>query len=342
MRRRPKSEGGFFGADRFAEFAFGLHYDVAESFAASRTHTSAEKFGYAVIPTLSGMDGYGDDIEAVRQLRERALDRWARHEFWGNALSIEHALQWCVGQLIDNGRCYLRVQYGGESPVLAERIDFLAPETIAKRRRHGHVIYEQYVSRHAFAGAREQWHEFDASEIVELRWPLAFPGGRRPPAQVALRAARQIEMLWARTTYPLRAGASPDDTFLPLVRARVGAFQDGLEDVDNAQDRLSDLLFDVPFQHATEFFQLERLCRREEAAATVRAYLLDSLNKQWLATWSAMNGWGRVALRFRAQLFTAHDWRELRQDLLAGRANGADVAAAIEIEREEVKRYEGE
>ncbi len=115
MRRRAVSSGGFLGADRFAEFALGLHYDVAESFAASRAHAAAEHFTFTVIPSLSGLDVFGEDIEALRHVRERALDRWHRRDFWGNALSAEHALQWCAGQLLDNGRCYLRVQYGGSS-----------------------------------------------------------------------------------------------------------------------------------------------------------------------------------------------------------------------------------
>ncbi len=142
MRRRAKAESGYFGADPFAEFALGLRYDAAESFAASRTHTAAETFRFAVIPTLDGIDAFGDDAEAVRNVRERALDRWGRRDFWGNALGVKHALQWCVGQLIDNGRCYLRVQCAGEKPVLAERIDFLAPETVVKRRTRGAVVFE--------------------------------------------------------------------------------------------------------------------------------------------------------------------------------------------------------
>ena len=42
--RRALSQRGFFGADPFAEFALGLHYDAAEGFAASRTYTAAEAF----------------------------------------------------------------------------------------------------------------------------------------------------------------------------------------------------------------------------------------------------------------------------------------------------------
>jgi hypothetical protein len=68
-----------------------------------------------------------------------------------------------------------------------------------------------------------------------------------------------------------------------------GAYPDALERVDNALDRVADVLFDVPVANATEFFQLERLCRQREAAATVCAYLLDCLNEQWLARWSAIN-----------------------------------------------------
>jgi len=191
MRRRAKSHGGFFGSDRFAAFARGLHYDVAESFAASRAHTAAEHFKFAVVPTLDGIDAVGEDAEAVRQVRERALDRWGSHEFWGNAHRVEQALQWCVGELLDNGRCYLRVQYAGESPTITERLDFLAPETISERTFGAEVVYEQYVSRHAFAGAAEQWHEFAPSEIVAMKWPLDEPPGRRPPTLTAIHAGRQ-------------------------------------------------------------------------------------------------------------------------------------------------------
>ncbi len=100
------------------------------------------------------------------------------------------------------------------------------------------------------------------------------------------------------------------------------------------------MLFDVPVNNATEFFQLERLCRQREAAAAVRTYLLDCWNEQWLARWSAINGWAPVQLRFRAQLFSAEEWRQLRADLLTGRATIADVGAAFEIEREEIKRHD--
>lgn len=340
MKQPAKSDKGFFGSDRFAEFALGQYYDVAESFAASRTHTAKETFGYVVIPSLSGIDVFGDDSEAIKHVRERSLDRWHRHDFWGNALGVEHALQWCVAELIDHGRCFLRVQYAGEEPILAERIDFLAPETIAKRRASGHVVYEQYVSKHAFAGAAEQWCELDGSEIIELHWPLAKPPGGRTPAQAALHAGRHLDALWARNTYALRAGANPDDALFPLVRARAGAYQDSLEDVENVGDRVSDVLFDVPVRNVTEFFQLERLCRQREAAAALRSYLLVALNKQWLDRWSAENGWGSVELRFRAQLWTEEEWRTLRNDFLAGRASIEDVGAAFEIEREEIKRHE--
>jgi hypothetical protein len=340
MRRRARSQGGFFGSDRFAEFARGLHYDVAESFAASRAHTAAEHFKFAVVPTLNGIDAFGTDAEAVRQVRERALDRWGSHDFWGNAYRIEQALQWCVAQLLDNGRCYLRVQYVGKRPTVAERIDFLAPETITQRTSGSQLFYEQYVSRHAFAGAAEQWHEFEPTEIVALEWPLDEPQGRRPPTLTAIHAGRHVEQLMERMHYGLRAGANPEDRSLPLVRARVGAYQDALEQVENAEDRVADMLFDVPLRNATEFFQLERLCRQREAASAVRDYLLGALNDQWLDRWCALNDWGRVELRFRAQLWSAGDWRELRADLLAGRASIADASAAFEIEREEIKRLD--
>jgi len=45
-------------------------------------------------------------------------------------------------------------------------------------------------------------------------------------------------------------------------------------------------------------------------------------------------------LRFRADLWSAADWRALRADLIAGRATIADANAAFEIEREEIKRVD--
>jgi hypothetical protein len=49
---------------------------------------------------------------------------------------------------------------------------------------------------------------------------------------------------------------------------------------------------------------------------------------------------GPVELRFRAELFSAQGWRELRRDLLACRASIADAVAAFELEREEIKRHD--
>jgi hypothetical protein len=66
--------------------------------------------------------------------------------------------------------------------------------------------------------------------------------------------------------YGLRAGANPEDRSLPLVRARGAPTRDAVEQVENAEDRVADILFDVPIRNATEFFQLERLCVKRSSA----------------------------------------------------------------------------
>jgi hypothetical protein len=128
---------------------------------------------------------------------------------------------------------------------------------------------------------------------------------------------RRAELLMERSHCGLRVGASPGDCWLPLVRARASAYPDALEQLDKVLDCVAEALFDVPpVRHRV--LPARAALRHREAAATVRRYLLDCSNEQWLAPWERSQ---RLATRsrFRAQLFSAAKWRKLGDDLLAGR-----------------------
>jgi hypothetical protein len=345
----------FFGGDRYAAFALRQHSEADNSFAGSDAYVAARGLSQSVIPgvdedTLILRGTNEADVQAVAEV---LMARFSRRELWAEP-TIAMELQSYVRQLIYRGEMFVRLHFDRLGPGEDYSLfgtDWLAPETIRRRTHRGREVYEQYVSKRAFEGTnyvieggpREHLAEFNAEEVLHLRWPLAEPGGGHSPAAAALQAGANIGRQTRRMILAAQAGAEPNEKFLSVARARAGAFSDALEREQVASATVKDMLFypgtnEAPVfpwvEHATEYFLADRALRSRIAICQLREYLFAGFNEQVLTRWTRLNGWGEVKLGLRRSLFSEADWLQLREELKNGTVDLDDVRAAISAEDE--------
>jgi hypothetical protein len=355
LRRRART---FFGGDRYAAFALRQVGEGDASFAGGDVYVAARGVSQSVIPGIDEetLIVRGSNEAEAQEVAEVLLARFSQRELWAQP-TIAMELQSYVTQLIYHGEMFVRVHLDRSGPGEAYslfRTDWLAPETMVRRRtRGGRVVYEQYVSVRAFEGTnyvidggpREHLAEFGAEEVLHLRWPLAEPDGERSPAAAALRAGGAMGRDERRLVLASQARAEPEEQFLAVARARAGAFSDPFEGERAASARVKDMLFYpgayeaaiFPWvEQATEYFLADRALRSRVAICQLREYLFGAFNKQVLARWAHLNGWGELELGLRRDLFSERDWLGLSEDLRNGTIDLEDVRAAIAAENENV------
>ena len=345
-------EGGrpLFGADRYAQSAFGQLEDLGPD-----VFVAIRGLSETVVPGFDdrAMEIVGDDPRAVDVARGRLLGRWEGRELWVEpTLAME--LQRYVAALATRGDIYVHFVFEQPSPSepwVPVDTTWLAPETLVARWAKGGKVYEQFMSAGRFAGEpvredgelRDALVEILATEVLHLRWPLDVPGPDHSPVRGVRALERRVTRESHRSLLALRAQADQEETFLPLARARAGAYADALEEQQAASARIKDLLLYPGAYEAetfpwagdvTDYFLAERILRARIGICRVREYLFDEVNRQVLAHWSALNGWGEVRLRLRADVFSEADWRDMLDELTRGRVSLDDVRAAVIAEFE--------
>ncbi|MDO8186469.1 hypothetical protein Q5424_17450 [Conexibacter sp. JD483] len=357
MRKR-RARGVFYGRDRYAAFALGLDRAIGSSHADLDIFVSARGVAGTVVPEIDeGILGVRADVPAQGEYAwDVLLSRRRRQGLW-NMPNLAMELRQYVEQLIEFGEIYLRLEFlrGPTGTYDLATVTWLSPETMLRRRGGKDAPFEQFVSRRAFDGSgltvvdqmAEQIAEIPANEIARLTWPFDTPGGRSP-AQAALALGREADRSSDRTLRSGHAGAFPDETFLPIARARAGAYAGALETRQTVSARIKDQLFYPGTDEAewfpwitgiTAYFAADRILRSRIALSNLREHFFDQFNTQVIDPWRALNGWDSVKLEIRADLFSTSDWEDMRSGLVAGDVDLEDVKAALRLEQESARQY---
>lgn len=350
MKRRKdtRRRSVFFGTDRYASFALGRAHEVGSSFADADLFVGSRGLAESVIPDIdaSVLSLSGEIPEQVETVRNALTDPSFR-EPW-NQPTFPMELQEYVKQLVTQGEVFIRLTFdrlSPDEPYLLSDTAWLAPETMLFREHAG--VYEQFASRRAFAGSgyivtdepRDQLFEISAADVLHLRWPFETEA----PAREALALGKEVARNAEKTLLSARARAEPQEMFLPMARARDGAFGDALEAQKSLSARIKDGLYYPGAYEArffpwvdeiTGYFSADRMLRSRVAICHLREYLFRELNRQLLDRWSELNDWGQIELSLRPELFDETDWLRMREELDSGEIDDYDVAAAIEIEYE--------
>lgn len=312
----------------------------------ARIHNASETFSYLVIPDI-GEDSLVvecSDSDVAETVRETLFDWSSRHDLWDQPNMAMELRSWVTGMLtfLDVYIHFELERVGEDEPWKLSFVGWLPPETIVVRGQDKHRRYEQFVSKHwpggggisVIGGPREFLEIFSADEIVHLRWPLHEPSRTRAPEAAARRVGRSLDRHADRLLAGARAGAEPEEMFLPVARGRAGAYAGAL-DHEKIQDAIvGDRLFQPPDEDVTEYFYVDRLVRSRIAVCEVRDYLFAQVSEQLLAPWSALNAWPTVRLTLRRECWTVDEWRALHAEYQRGQATIDDVLAAVKVEWE--------
>jgi hypothetical protein len=347
--RHGDSNRSFFGSDHYALAALGEAEEIGGSFGDADIFVAGRGVSESVVPEIDEalLKVSGPEPDAVAVMEETLLGRSSTRDLWSQP-TLPMELRGFVSQLLERGRFYLRLHFLETERGVVDlmKTTWLAPETILHRPR-AHV-FEQYASRRALMqpGAvgkpREHLSSIPEAEVLALHWPLPEPGGSSPAA-AALALGREVGRQADRVLLSSRAQAEPQETFLPVARARSGAFRDALEVQQLVSAQIKDALFypgayeaeAFPWvDHATDYFRAERILRSRIAICRLRAYLFDELNSQILERWARLNDWAPVTIGLRPQLFDEADWTQMRSELSAGEIDLDDVRAAVAFEAE--------
>ena len=356
------ARGPFFGSDRYAAVALGSAREIGSSFADLDLHVATRGLSESVVPGFDDdvLEVLSADAAAAEVVRRTLFDQSASAELWSQPNFVMELHQY-LAQLVERGVVYLHLDFrraARTEPILLTSVTWLAPETLLRRERGRRVVYEQFMSQRRFDDERivvtdepqDLLAELPAEDVVRIRWPFGDAASTRPPAAEALHVGRLVDRSAARSLFAARAGAEPHETFLPIARARVGAFANALDDQKVLSARIKDCLFYPGAYEAeifpwvddvTDFFRAERMIRSRIGIARLRAYLFDQLNRQLLGRWCDLNGWPEVRLKLRADAFTVADWLNLYDELGAGGVSVDDVRAAIAAEHESAREHGG-
>ncbi len=347
MEAVPSRTRIFFGGDRYARIALNRGHAIG-SFGDSELFVAARGLSDTVIPDLDDtvFEFRGTRTDEVERARKGLLEPIRGVDLWDEP-SLAMELRSWVGQLLRDGELFVHFEI--DKPTDADehmllRASWLAPETIVHRQDAG--VFEQFASHRVYNESesimlgepKDFLDEIPEAEVLHLRWPL--PGPNRPGFE-ALRIGREIARGNQRNMLYSRSGAEPAETFLPLVRARGGAFAGALEETEMASARIKDMLLypgtseSLAYPWAPElgeYFAAERVVRAKIAICRLRAYLFDELNRQLLHRLCELNGWVEISLGLRPELFSESDWQQIGKQLKSGELGLEDVIAAMQIE----------
>ena len=310
----------------------------------------------SVVPGIDneGLELTGADSVALEEVRRALFDRSVSRGVWSQP-TLPMELRQYVDQLVQRGELYMHLRFERdrpELPVLLTGATWLAPETLMLRRAAGgEQYYEQFVSRYRFAGdavavegqPRDQLVAIPQDEVLRLQWPLPLPNGSTSPAWEVSRLGRRAALHSRRTLLNARAGLNDGERFLPLARARAGAFADALDQQKSISARIKDTLaYPGAYEaevfpwvdEATDYFRADRILVARIAICRLRSYLFEQFNEQVLHRWCRRNGWGEVSLALRSDVFSEEEWADMRQELARGALSLDDARAAVAVEAE--------
>jgi hypothetical protein len=353
MRRKPRNVRGFYTMDYYASGALGTRVDIGMSMADSQIQNAKQMFSYRVIPDIDDDSLLVEcaDTNVAERVTETLFGWSSSRELWDQPNLCMELRSW-VTSMISYRDVYVHF--------VLDRVDetdpwglvfagWLPPETVVVRGHGTRRRFEQFISKRwpegghisVMGGPREFLETFTPNEILHLRWPLHEPSRTKPAEAVARRAGRPIDRQADRILAAARAGAEPEETFLPLARGRAGAYAGSIYSQKLHDALVGDRLFLPPDEDITEYFYVDRLVRSRIAACQVREYLLGEVSRQLLGTWAECNGWPRLSLRLRRQCWSVSDWRELHHEYRSGSARVEDVVAAAVAEQEALPKTEG-
>jgi hypothetical protein len=349
----------FFMPDRYAATALGTNYQPGGSLADIDITVAARGLSGTVIPDIDEdfLTVVGDVRDEVSAVSDVLLGRGSRRELW-NQPTLPMELRSYVAQLVEHGEIFIHLLFerspkSGDYSLFKTR--WLPHETIIVR--HGPPLtYEQFVSWRAYRGGPgysvagdpiDHFCVFPEDEVLHLRWPLSEPGGPAPAA-AALRVGKRIERAANRGVLNARAGAEPNESYLPVARARAGAYANALDVQKALSARDRDMLFYPGADEAeaypwadslTDFFAADRILRSRVAIAQIRDYVFSEFNRQVIEPWSRLNKWKNIRLELRPTLLTAEEWTVVRAELHAGKVDLEDVGAAVHAEAETARAF---
>lgn len=344
MRRRPPRVRGFYTIDNYAATALNMHPLIGSSMADARIHNAKEMFAFMVIPDIDedSIEVRCSDSQIAASVSETLFGWDSRRDLWDQPNMAMELRSWVAG-MISYRDVYIHFELGrvdDKEPWDLIFVGWLPPATVLVRGRGVDKRYEQFVSKYwpggeaivVEGGPREFLWEFASDEIVHLRWPLGEPDRRLAPEAAARRAGRAVDRYARDILASARAGAEPDETFLPIARGRAGAYREALDGEKLHDAVVGDRLFLPPDDEITEYFFVERLIRSRIAACEVRAYLLSEVSRQLLGPWAVRNNWPKLEMRLRKEVWSVADWRSLHEEYKSGSATVEDLIAATLLE----------
>jgi hypothetical protein len=314
-----------------------------------RIRNASDTFAFHVLPDIDEdtLIVECEDEVVSKVIADALLDRSSSSQIWAQPNLPMELHSWISG-MIEERDVFVQLAFDQEDerhPLMLVAAAQLAPETILIKGRGPDTRYEQYASVRAFdgtsisviGGQRERLVVFRADEVLYLRWPLDEPSKEIPPESAARKASRAIDRYAQQMLLNARSGAEPDETFLPLARARAGAYADALEKEKLQDATISDRLFQPIDEDVTEFFFVDRLVRSRVAASRVRSYVFNEFNRQVLEQWTKLNDWPRARLSPRRTFWSEAEWLDLHRAYKTGEATVEDVVAAAALEWESLR-----
>jgi hypothetical protein len=259
----------------------------------------------------------------------------SQSDIWYDA-GICRAFQQYVTELFYFRRSWSYIQFGDDSPVVLERLDGFAPETVFPVGHGAGRRVDQYVRRQG--EQPEAFFRFEPDELFELEWPLAAPVGSHTPYAAALRIGLAEDRLMERAPLAMRAQTEPDERLLPFVRARLGAYDDSIAEVRRVSARVRDSIFEPVTEPVTRFFEIDRVVRTQIAACEFRDYLIREFNRQVLGRWATANAWGLLELEWVPAQFSATDWRDVGQGFRDRELSYDDIVELLRVDRDATLR----
>jgi hypothetical protein len=329
---RPRPRKGWFGADEEARVARGLHPRIGMHLADAQLHTASEALKFRVMPVFKASAAFtidGDSHEALELARPLILsDR--------NALFYERDIcsmfQMIVAELFYYRSSYRYIQLSETQPAVLELLESLPPETVYAFKRRGKVAIEQYVRPRPPYG--ETSFQFEPNELLQLSWPLQEPGGPASPYRAALRVGQAEDRLMDRSMLGMEAFNEQGETFITFAQARLGKYSGALAATKRIDARVRNLLYDVPGEPTTQYFEIDRIIRCQVAACDFRSYLIDEFNRQVLQRWADANSWGLLRLRYLPPVLTANDWRDVWASFQDHSLSYGDIVELLRADRE--------
>ena len=289
-RKRNAAMHGFYAADNYAATALGTRTDMGYSMADPSVHAGVERFAFNVLPDIgeTSLMVVGPDEPANNMVADWMTGYRSQRELWRQPNLPMEIHSW-ISEMLDHRDAYYQIVFERDTKKadwMLTAVAWLAPETILVVGSGSQARYEQYASARAFEGSgvgvigkpREWLETFGPEEIFHIRWPLNYPSSSRAPVRDARLASRAIDRHAREMLLNARSMAEPSEAFLPLARARAGAYVNALEHEKQASAVAGDRLCLPPEADITEYFYINRLIRSRVAYSAAVCGPKSSIN----------------------------------------------------------------